>query len=114
MAAGDFEALHELAEPVAVDVIHLRKVEQDLAIAFAEELFDEAGEEVVADSDGEAAFKIDDHDGAFFSGFDVHAGASYIGAYDLQRQLCGTRSELREPRDTRGHAIDFERVAAGR
>ena len=41
-------------------------------------------------------------------------GASYIGANDLQRQLRGLRSELREPRHARRNAVDFERVAAGR
>src|SRR5205823_5931782 len=36
-----FQALHELAEPVAVDVVHVGEVQQDLLVAFVEQLFDE-------------------------------------------------------------------------
>src|SRR2546430_5314318 len=41
-----FEALNELAQAVAVDVVHVGKIEENLAIALAEELFDERGKEL--------------------------------------------------------------------
>ena len=71
------QALHELAKAIAVDVVHVGEVEQDLLVALVQELFDEARQQLIADAHREAALKIDDDHIAFLACFNVHGGIIY-------------------------------------
>src|ERR1043165_8812741 len=77
-ALGGLEALNELAEAVAVDVIHVGEVEEDLAIAFVEELGDQPGEHLVADADRQPPLEVDNDDVAFLSRLDIHRAGDHI------------------------------------
>ena len=79
------ETLDELAQAVAVDVIHVGEIEKNLAIAFAQELFDERGKELVAHADGQPSLKVDDDDVTFLSGLDIHARIIYRGLICIDR-----------------------------
>src|SRR3954454_3454078 len=59
-ALRGFEALNQLAEAVAVDVIHLREIEEDLLVARVEQLRHEARQHLVADADRQPSLKVDD------------------------------------------------------
>src|SRR5205807_10667003 len=71
---GGLEALHQLSQAVAVDVIHVREIQEDLARPLVEQLLDQAREHLLADADGEAALEVDDDDVALLASLDVHAG----------------------------------------
>src|SRR5437762_286495 len=76
-ALRGLEALHQLSQTVAVDVVHLRKVEEDLARPVVEELLDQAREHLLADAGREAALEVDDDHVALLASLDVHAAGSY-------------------------------------
>ena len=67
--------LHQLAEAVAVDVIHLGEIQQNLLRPFLQNLADHARQNGVADADREPPFEINDRHISYFSYADVHAGA---------------------------------------
>src|SRR5207237_7626769 len=74
---GGLQTLNELAEAVAVDVVHVGEIEQNLLVAFVQKLLDQAGEQLVADADGEPPLKIDDDYITFFARLDVHPEIIY-------------------------------------
>ncbi len=69
--------MNELAEAVAVDVVHVGEIEENLAIALAQKLLDERGKELVADADRQPALKVDDDDVALLARLDIHARIIY-------------------------------------
>src|SRR5205085_3535056 len=101
-ALRSLEALHELAQAVAVDVIHVRKIEEDLARPLVQELLDQAREHLFADADGETALEVDDDDVALLASLDVHAGGIIldelaVGGWPLTEGLCQLPTANCEP-----------------
>lgn len=72
-----FQTLNQLAQAVAVDIVHVGEIQQDLAIPFAQKLLDERRQELIADPDCEPALKVDDDDIAFLARLDVHVRIIY-------------------------------------
>src|SRR5215212_4363274 len=77
VAFGGLQALHQLAETVAVDVVHLREVEEDLLAPVLQDGIDDAGQYLIADADRQPAFEVDDGYVFDLAHLDVHGAQSY-------------------------------------
>src|SRR5205823_14832015 len=74
-ALRGLEALNELAEAVAVDVLHLGEIQENLAVSLVEQRRHETRQNLVADADRQPSLEVDNDHVAFLARLDVHRGA---------------------------------------